>query len=72
MPTLILARRHPAAIDLRMVIAMSQSQPIPIKRIDIAVVPSGITAQSLCEEGCRVAQAIWKPPTSQPGAAMIR
>jgi phosphate transport system protein len=48
--TLILARRHPAAIDLRMVIAMSKANT-DLERIGDEASKIGRIAQSLCEEG---------------------
>ena len=48
--TLILARRHPAAIDLRMVIAMSKANT-DLERIGDEAAKIGRIAQSLCEEG---------------------
>ncbi len=48
--TLILARRHPAAIDLRMVLAMSKANT-DLERIGDEASKIGRIAQSLCEEG---------------------
>jgi len=48
--TLILARRHPAAIDLRMVIAMSKANT-DLERIGDEAAKIARIAQSLCEEG---------------------
>ncbi|WP_151709336.1 phosphate signaling complex protein PhoU [Acinetobacter brisouii] len=48
--TLILARRHPAAIDLRMVIAMSKANT-DMERIGDEALKIANIAQSLCEEG---------------------
>jgi len=48
--TLILARRHPAAIDLRMVIAMSKANT-DLERIGDEALKIANIAQSLCEEG---------------------
>ncbi|NAR97633.1 phosphate signaling complex protein PhoU [Acinetobacter haemolyticus] len=48
--TLILARRHPAAIDLRMVIAMSKANT-DLERIGDEAAKISRIAQNLCEEG---------------------
>ncbi|WOE30653.1 MULTISPECIES: phosphate signaling complex protein PhoU [unclassified Acinetobacter] len=48
--TLILARRHPAAIDLRMVIAMSKANT-DLERIGDEAAKIARIAQNLCEEG---------------------
>ena len=48
--TLILARRHPAAIDLRMVIAMSKANT-DLERIGDEASKIARIAQNLCEEG---------------------
>ena len=48
--TLILARRHPAAIDLRMVLAMSKANT-DLERIGDEASKIGRIAQSLSEEG---------------------
>ena len=48
--TLILARRHPAAIDLRMVIAMSKANT-DLERIGDEAAKIARIAQSLCEDG---------------------
>src|SRR5690606_25899886 len=48
--TLILARRHPAAIDLRIVLAMSKANT-DLERIGDEASKIGRIAQSLCEEG---------------------
>ena len=56
--TLILARRHPAAIDLRMVIAMSKANT-DLERIGDEAAKIARIAQNLCEEGGSHA-AIWK------------
>ena len=48
--TLILARRHPAAIDLRMVIAMSKANT-DLERIGDEAAKIARIAQTLCEEG---------------------
>ena len=48
--TLILARRHPAAIDLRMVIAMSKANT-DLERIGDEAAKIARIAQGLCEEG---------------------
>ncbi|MEB3754454.1 phosphate signaling complex protein PhoU [Acinetobacter sp. MD2(2019)] len=48
--TFILARRHPAAIDLRMVIAMSKANT-DLERIGDEASKIASIAQSLCEEG---------------------
>lgn len=48
--SLILARRHPAAIDLRMVIAMSKANT-DLERIGDEASKIARIAQSLCEEG---------------------
>src|SRR5690606_15109670 len=48
--TLILARRHPAAIDLRMVLAMSKANT-DLERIGDEGSKIGRIAQSLSEEG---------------------
>ncbi|WP_343598370.1 phosphate signaling complex protein PhoU [Acinetobacter sp.] len=48
--TLILARRHPAAIDLRMVIAMSKANT-DLERIGDEAAKIACIAQNLCEEG---------------------
>ena len=48
--TLILARRHPAAIDLRMVIAMSKANT-DLERIGDEAAKIACIAQKLCEEG---------------------
>lgn len=48
--TLILARRHPAAIDLRMVIAMSKANT-DLERIGDEATKIARIAQNLCEEG---------------------
>jgi phosphate transport system protein len=57
--TLILARRHPAAIDLRMVIAMSKANT-DLERIGDEAAKIARIAQNLCEEGDHRA-VIWKP-----------
>lgn len=48
--TLILARRHPAAIDLRMVIAMSKANT-DLERIGDEAAKIARIAQNFCEEG---------------------
>jgi len=48
--TLILARRHPAAIDLRMVLAMSKANT-DLERIGDEASKIARIAQTLCEEG---------------------
>ena len=48
--TLILARRHPAAIDLRIVLAMSKANT-DLERIGDEAAKVARIAQSLCEEG---------------------
>ncbi|TIE04516.1 phosphate transport system regulatory protein PhoU [Acinetobacter junii] len=48
--TLILARRHPAAIDLRMVIAMSKANT-DLERIGDEAAKIARIVQNLCEEG---------------------
>ena len=48
--TLILARRHPAAIDLRMVIAMSKANT-DLERIGDEAAKIARIAQNLCEKG---------------------
>lgn len=48
--TLILARRHPAAVDLRMVIAMSKANT-DLERIGDEAAKIARIAQNLCEEG---------------------
>ena len=48
--TLILARRHPAAIDLRMVLAMSKANT-DLERIGDEAAKIAVIAKNFCEEG---------------------